>query len=465
MNPERFMDMMNMLPDDMLVSAYQDRFLQHTEEEPVTDPFSVSEQPVTENSAEISVSHPPRWITAAVLAASVLFTVGVGVLLLRGKQEEQMTLSAPDSTVIDVISSDTGSVPDFTLSEDGENIFGGHGLLRPVTAAEGEQYIIQDDEYYYYGGSRLLKSAVNGDDVSGLSEDFPQDRCDFQNLIGSGQDMYYVDLSTESMWTGHAGGLKRILADGTVEELHPQSRIAADDPNSINEKMYYRDILRLGETGIYYVNGYYLRSDDTEFNNVHPDPILLNSRTGETIALDLTGYFDRIYFNAYDAKYDEASGHLFMSLSSSESSIIEIDINTGKIVQEYPAWEHGASRRDWFVRDHVLHFLGDDPDNRYNVNWYTHDMDTGETKVLLADCQLAAFAYCDGKVYAVRHAKVGNDKLLSFAPDGSDEILLGEIRNTVYQILPISDPDNIVLMADPVLCILFRQDTGFTKLW
>jgi hypothetical protein len=65
----------------------------------------------------------------------------------------------------------------------------------------------------------------------------------------------------------------------------------------------------------------------------------------------------------------------------------------------------------------------------------------------------------------VRHAKVGNDKLLSFAPDGSDEILLGEIRNTVYQILPISDPDNIVLMADPLLCILFRQDTGFTKLW
>ena len=94
-------------------------------------------------------------------------------------------------------------------------------------------------------------------------------------------------------------------------------------------------------------------------------------------------------------------------------------------------------------------------------------MDTGETRILLADCHLTAFAYCDGRVYAARHTSVGDDALLSFAPDGTDEKLLGEIHDSIFGILPVYDPDNILLSvkSDYYSPILFRQDTGFSKLW
>ena len=486
MKPERFMDLMNMLPDDLLVSAYKDRFAQHTEEDPVSAACSAPVQP--EQDAEISVNHPPRWMTAAALAACVLFAVGIGagVLHLRRQQEAAsppgiqeasassmqddpaVDLSSEDTNAVPDFTPDTDTVPDFTLAEDGTNIFGGHGMIRPVTAEEGEQYIFQDDDYYYFGGSRLLKSAAIGDDVSDLREECPQNGCDMQALIGSGQDMYYVDLTTESAWNGHAGGLKRILPDGTTEDLHPQREIAADDPDSVACRVHYRDVLRLGDSGIYYVNGAYMSSADEQYVDVYPDPVLLNSRTGETVTLHYGGFFSSDIFNQYYAKYDEASGNLFISrYGAADNTIVEVDIHTGTIVQEYAKPEHGVSGGDWFVRDHVLHFLADDPDSLHTVNWYTLDLDTEETQVLLADCHLTFFDYCDGRVYAARHTSLGDDALLSFAPDGTDETLLGEIHSTIIGIQPVFDPDNIVVKADSGAAspILFRQDSGFSKLW
>ena len=227
--------------------------------------------------------------------------------------QESSEQSMQEISEIDTEPTDTSAVPDFTLSEDGENVFGGHGPIRPVTVEAGEQYVFQDDEYYYYGGCRLLKSAVSGDDVSYLCEDYSKERCDFYDLIGFGQDMYYVDLNTESAWKGHAGGLKRILSGGTVEDLHPQSKIAADDLNSIACRVTYRDVQRLGDSGIYYVNGSYKSSADEPYNDVYPNPLLLNSRTGEMRTLHLSEYFGDYYFNQYYAEYDEASENLFIS--------------------------------------------------------------------------------------------------------------------------------------------------------
>ena len=474
MKPEVFMDMMNQLPDDMLVSAYKNRFAQHTETKAVFQTAFVSEQPAAEKRIEKSSHTPPRWMTAATLAACMLFAVGSGILLLSGKHDAAYSSEASDDAAYTGESSVSiqenpdieiqSGVPDFSDSEEGENFFSGHGVIRPVTA--GELNIFQDDEYYYHSGSRIPKSAITGNEkLADLFEGYSQERCDINDLIGNGQDLYYVDLTTESLWEGHAGGLKRILPDGTIENLHPQNKITADNQDSIACRVYYKDVLRLGDSGIYFVNGCYMSSIDAEACDVYPEPILLDSRTGETTALDLSTYFDPIFFNEYHAEYDEASGHLFMSVIPSESSILEIDIHTGAIVYEYPAWEHGGSRGDWFVRDHVLHFLGTDPDNYHQVNWYTHDMNTSETKVLLADCKLVTFAYCDGKVYAGRHATVGNDSLLSFAPDGTNETLLGEIHNPINDILPIFDPDSIVLTADHGSCFMFRQETGFSRIW
>ena len=85
------------------------------------------------------------------------------------------------------------------------------------------------------------------------------------------------------------------------------------------------------------------------------------------------------------------------------------------------------------------------PEDRYKVNWYVHDMDTQETKVIMKDCGLSSFAYCDGKVYATHHASVGNDAIYSYAPDGSDQTALAEYNTVFRSLAPVSDPDCIVL--------------------
>ncbi len=100
MNAETFMDLMNTLPDEMLVTAYKKRFSPYTEEESESASFSASDRTVTPKRSDASVKHPPRWITAAALAACMLFAVGVGALLLRGHQDNITTQSSQDDSAI-----------------------------------------------------------------------------------------------------------------------------------------------------------------------------------------------------------------------------------------------------------------------------------------------------------------------------------------------------------------------------
>ena len=100
MNAETFMDLMNTLPDEMLVTAYKKRFSPYTEEESESAFFSASDRTVTQKRSDASVKHPPRWITAAALAACMLFAVGVGAMLLRGQRDDLTTQSSlADSSV------------------------------------------------------------------------------------------------------------------------------------------------------------------------------------------------------------------------------------------------------------------------------------------------------------------------------------------------------------------------------
>lgn len=92
MNATELSDLLNELPDDMIVSAYQRRFSLHAAEEPVS-----SDRTFTEKSADASVKRPSRRFAAAVLAACMLAAVGAGAVLLRGQNEKITTQSLPES--------------------------------------------------------------------------------------------------------------------------------------------------------------------------------------------------------------------------------------------------------------------------------------------------------------------------------------------------------------------------------
>ncbi|MBP0970415.1 MAG: hypothetical protein J5753_00110, partial [Oscillospiraceae bacterium] len=351
--------------------------------------------------------------------------------------------------------------PDASVAAGELNFLGGHGLLRPVIA-EGEPSILQDDDYLYlYGSERIRKSGLDARSQPAISLICGQLNCEHnsedcllykygtRNLMCSGGEIYYLDRSTESLMPGYAGGLNRILSDGTTEPLHPQKNFSADDESSgkIIGSTYYTHVTRLGDTGIYYLKNYGLAySADTPDDAVtYGAPMLLNSRTGETLTLQLGaeryGIIDDDYSDDYAVMFDEASGHLFMSLydlAGNNDGIAEIDIYTGEILDEYQTWETETELVSWFVKDHQLHFLGQSQKDRYQTNWYVRDMDTKECKVILEDCGLNSFAYCDGRVYATHHESVGNDAVYSYALDGTDMTVLAESDNSFNSLMPVA---------------------------
>ena len=68
--------------------------------------------------------------------------------------------------------------------------------------------------------------------------------------------------------------------------------------------------------------------------------------------------------------------------------------------------------------------------------------------MILEDCGLNSFAYFDGRVYATHHESVGNDAVYSYALDGTDMTVLAESDNSFNSLMPIADPDCIVLESN-----------------
>ena len=239
---------------------------------------------------------------------------------------------------------------DNTVSAGETNFLGGTGLLRPVTS-EGDPCILQDDEYIYIQSNRKVRKTAL-DPLNAPSPDLICQKAGclhntgdcllnkYGNLMSGGTDIYYADWETESVQQGYAGGLKRIYSDGTTEELHPQNKIGPADEVSgkIVGSIYYTHILRLGDTGIYYLKGDGLLNNDDEsgtFTFRDLPPLLMNSSTGETIALNISEYAYIDHYDDYAVMFDEASGHLFLSITDPSGTcnrIDEIDIYTGKIL-------------------------------------------------------------------------------------------------------------------------------------
>ena len=421
------------------------------------------------DNTEIAASQPG----AAVSDGGIIVTELTGDDIVNGTDIQTQAVvfhtTEPGTTVtFDIPDTPVEYKADNTVSAGETNFLGGKGLLRPVTS-EGDPCILQDDEYIYYGSQKVRKTALdplkapNPDLIcqkAGClhnSDDCLLYKYGFSQLMSSGQDIFYADCETESVQQGYAGGLKRIYSDGTTEDIHPQNKISPADESSgkIVGRIHYTHILRLGDTGIYYLKGYgWQYSDDESGLDREFLPMLLNSRTGETITLNISEIGHNAYIDDYAVMYDEASGHLFLSVTNGFTDtctdVNEIDIYTGEILQAYNSWDEKAEILSWFVKDHQLHYLGETPEDRYKVNWYVRDMDTQETKVFLKDCGLSSFAYCDGRVYATHHTSVGNDAIYSYAPDGTDAVMLTESNTLFRSLMPVASPD----------CIGINSNTG-----
>ena len=98
MNGMKLSEMLNGLPDDMILAAYTGSY--RTAQPKSAADFAAGQAVQQGSTAGISA---PRWITAAALAACMLFAVGVGAVLLRSGNEEVTVQSVQDDSAVQFV--------------------------------------------------------------------------------------------------------------------------------------------------------------------------------------------------------------------------------------------------------------------------------------------------------------------------------------------------------------------------
>lgn len=102
MNAETFLELMNTLPDEMIVTACTASYAAQKEQPPFSAAAAASAKTVLHRNpdADFRGISAPRWITAAALAACMLFAVGVGAFLISGNRDELTAQSSQTDSAV-----------------------------------------------------------------------------------------------------------------------------------------------------------------------------------------------------------------------------------------------------------------------------------------------------------------------------------------------------------------------------
>lgn len=385
--------------------------------------------------------------------------------------EEQSTESTVTTTV--TFAKDAAPVPhheDDTVAPGELNFLGGHGKLYPVTSGSpyGIECIADEDNWYINGTRRISKTArdENGKPVEELlcqvagCSHTTEENClvaQYSSRLIAGQDaVYYYDTSEPSFIKGCIGQFKRILSDGTTENVIPSPNKKLSE--SRISQVYYNTVMPLGDTGIYYVRANF--STEDHFRTAR---LLADSRNGNIIELS-----DELQAMT-PAQYDEQTGHLFLfeqyenqrSLNNSidEQGIIsadsehrfnpgicEIDIYTGEEISRYKV----RADYSWLIRDHALYTLSAPQEAAVNstVDLFRTDLATGENTLLRNDCHFNSIMSCGDYIYAARHSAVGSDAIVRMRPDGSEETVIMETAGVIHMLLPAVNDELLFILTD-----------------
>ena len=146
MNPIRFSEIINDLPDEFIESAADPHYAKESRSGLISAQHPDSEQAesraeheaIRQTTKQVTVvpekSHSdisaPRWITAAATAASLLFAVGIGAVIMSGTRHDISTYSADDSIY-------THDITDEILTEitTGTAVSGTETAVRTTTSA------------------------------------------------------------------------------------------------------------------------------------------------------------------------------------------------------------------------------------------------------------------------------------------------------------------------------------------
>lgn len=102
MNELELAGLLNQLPDEMIVSANVNTYLQPQDSGKQESAVQITQQ-ITAANTPAEAASAPRWVTAAALAACMLFAVGVGAVLLHSSRPEITAQSSQEDISVTVI--------------------------------------------------------------------------------------------------------------------------------------------------------------------------------------------------------------------------------------------------------------------------------------------------------------------------------------------------------------------------
>ena len=431
------------------------------------------------DSTDLAASQPGTAVSDSEIGVTEITQTDLAALTVAPTGVQTTAPAESETTVTFSAAEPVTHTEDNTVSADELNFLGGHGQLRPVTPNDQYVNVFQDDEYIYFEGEKRIPKtelSLTGNDAELIcrtpgcrhnTEDCLLYRYGIGKLICGNQDIYYCDFNTFSPKPGYAGGLKRIYSDGTTEDVYPQTKIV--EQKGLSEESgiaYYSNIIRLGDTGIYLLemryspferqDGYVLTNPETVFTEL----TLLDSRTGETISLEYLRENKNYPMPVLTLQYNEEEQRLFVSDAQTEylDGVKEIDIHTGKVIASYFVAQGQID--DWFYAKGKLHFLTSDGEGQPSgtTSWRCIGLEPGEAETVAETCMLRSFCYYNGRVYAVRHASVGMDAVVSYAPDGTDEQVIAETKGTLGVISQVYDPERITVYSETNSLEMYMTD-------
>ena len=444
--------------------------------------------------------NPLRNLTIGLTAVAAVIALTVGAMVWRVHRETidtigspsaassvqqavtemQMQTDAQGSQITETAAADdaqeqsvTGSPADSAEAAQSTetNLFGGKGALRIVGVQNSSsEPITEDDEYWYIGGrSRISKTVKNEQGkleeelicrTPGCLHNLPD--ClyyRYGNLLSDGEEIYLPSLTKQGMIEEN-GRLARLNPDGTdadffqIEKDEIIEGFTAEGNTIVHheyEKIYYYDILKLGDSGNYLIQGQ-LQHNETGNKSITFN-VLFTPATGKKVFLP----WEFLHW-----QYDAAGGQLFCirykeSTASSvgyvkDAQFLLYDIRTGECIRQSGTFSCVTSAvildgRVYYIRrtDRTVTIISDGQPNggrlEHTESFYTYDFASGENTVLQEDTDYEYIYLCGGRLIFVRQAHVGKDQIVILNPDDMSEEILYETPNKIMYLRCCTNPD------------------------
>ncbi|MBR3419093.1 MAG: hypothetical protein IKG82_10430 [Oscillospiraceae bacterium] len=253
MNGMKLSEMMNGLPDDMILAAYTGSY-RTAQTESAAD-FAAGQTVQQGSTAGISA---PRWITAAALAACMLFAVFAGALLLLGHDEVLKSQNAQDNVFVQEVTTTYTDISAVTAEQTTQSAYA-EALTEvkqaeTISSTETDAHTKQSEQPETVPSAKVSNPTVTA--AAGTTE--PADSCVLNKMNES--------VSESGTFPASAAEPENALLKKYADKFNVIEQTAIADSAKLQDESYMLNkVYAEGILYSAYLSGYFTEYDWTEY--------------------------------------------------------------------------------------------------------------------------------------------------------------------------------------------------------